>query len=173
MLILIIKGFLGGVFFLSIYGIIGNVLNFPIFYLWYKRRTPLLNNISYLFLLFYSLIFYYFLGVYFATFSEALKLYSNNFASIIIPLVIVLIMSGHLLKQNYKMKELVIEAENNYKVRFRLLDEFEYKMKQYLMVITKFGSWLYVIYILLALFHDYLSTISFGLSEYLIKHFLN
>jgi len=172
MLILLIKGFLGGVFLLSIYGIIGNVLNFPLFYLWYKRRTPLLNNISYLFLLFYSLIFYYFLGVYFATFTQTLNLYSNKFVSIIIPLVIVLIFSGHLLNQNNKMKELIIEADNNIKVRLTLLDEYVYKNKQYLMIITKYGYTLWTIYILFVLVSDYLGIISFGLSDFLMEHFL-
>ena len=160
-------------FILPIYGIIGFFLDFPIFYLWYKRRTLLLNNISYLFLLFYSLIYYYLLGVYFATFTQALNIYGNKFVSILIPLVIVLIFSGHLLNQKNKMKELAREADSDSKVRLTIFDEYEYKNKHYLMIMTKYGYSLWIIYILIVIFSDYLSTISFGLSDFLIRHFLN
>jgi hypothetical protein len=172
MLFLIIKGILGSILFVGLYGFIGNILNFPFFYLWYDRRTTFLNNLSYFFLLLYSLICFYILGIYFATFSEALNLYSNRFVSILIPFVIVSIIGGHLLNQSNLMRELAIKADNDYRVRLTLLDVYDYKNKQYLMIMTKYGYILWAIYILFVIFSNKLNSLSFGFSEFLLKHIL-
>jgi hypothetical protein len=169
MILLIIKGILGALFLVGTYCIVGNILNFPLFYLWYKRRTNFISNISYIFLSIYALIFLYFLGIYFTIFSLALNQYSNRIFSISIVFVFVSLIGGHLFNENNKLRNLAIE--NDLKIRISLLDFFEYKNKHYILVMTKYGYTLWIFYVVLEILRKNLSSLSLGLNDFLLKYY--
>jgi hypothetical protein len=169
MILLIIKGILGALFLVGTYCIVGNILNFPLFYLWYKRRTNFISNISYIFLSIYALIFLYFFGIYFTIFSFALNQYSNRIFSISIVFVFVSLIGGHLFNENNKLRNLAIE--NDLKIRISLLDFFEYKNKHYILVMTKYGYTLWIFYVALEILRKNLTSLSLGLNDFLLKHY--
>lgn len=171
MILLIIKGILGALFLVGTYCIVGNILNFPLFYLWYKRRTNFISNISYIFLRIYGLIFFYFLGIYFTIFSLALNKYSNRIFSISIVFVFVSLIGGYLFNENNKLRNLAMENENDLKIRISLLDFFEYKNKHYILVMTKYGYALWIFYVILEILRKNLTSLSLGLNDFLLKHY--
>ena len=134
---LLIKGLFGSIFVISIYSFIGQLLNFPLFYLWFKRRSTIINNLSYFFLLFYSLFVFYFIAVYLCSVSIVLSSFIKSIYAIAFSLLIGLLVSGHLFKQ-YRIA--IMKARNADSLpRLTFIDNFEYKSKQFLVVLTKYG----------------------------------
>ena len=171
MILLIIKGVLGAFFLVGAFGIVGNILNFPLFYFWYKRRINFISNISYIFLLLYGLLFLYYLGIYLTTFSLALNNYVNRIFSFLIVFILTSVIGAHLLNENNKLRKLAIVEENEYKIRLSLLDVFEYKNPHYLIVMTKYGYTLWIFYLVLEIFRENLTLLSLGFNDFLMKHY--
>jgi hypothetical protein len=111
------------------------------------------------------------LGIYFTIFSLALNQYSNRIFSISIVFVFVSLIGGHLLNENNKLRNLAIEDENDFKIRISLLDFFEYKNKQYILVMTKYGYTLWIFYVVLEILRKNLTSLSLGLNDFLLKHY--
>lgn len=166
----LIKGFLGSILLVAVYSFIGQLLNFPLFYLWFKRRSIIINNLSYFFFLFYSLLIFYLIAVYLCSVSIVLGLYLKSYYAIAISLFIGLLVSGHLFNQN---KIAIMNARNADSLpRLTFFDNFEFKSKQYLVVLTKYGYIIWIIYIFLQIFSDNLDSLSFGLSTMVIDNIL-
>ncbi len=172
MLFLIIKGLIGSFLIIGAYGFLGNLINFPLFYLWFKNRNEFFNRISYCVLLIYSLFVFYIVSIYFAVFTISLNRYTNKYIAFIIPFIIISVIGAHLLNQNKKLSHLADNDEftNKFRVRLKMLDVFEYKNKHYLLVMTKYGYTLWIIYLIII--NIDVKKIAFGFDIFLLKYFL-
>jgi hypothetical protein len=111
------------------------------------------------------------LGIYFTTFSLALNQYFNRIFSISIVFIFVSLIGGHLFNENNKLRNLARENENDLKIRLSLLDIFEYKNPEYLIVMTKYGYTLWIFYVVLEIFRENLTLLSLGFNDFLMKHY--
>ncbi len=172
MLFLIVKGLIGSFLIIGAYGFVGNIINFPLFFLWFKNRNEFINKISYLVLLIYSFFVFYIVSIYFAVFTISLNRYTNKYIAFFIPFIIISVIGAHLLNQNKKLSQLAEKDEftNKFRVRLKILDVFEFKNKHYLMIMTKYGYTLWVIYLILI--NIDIKEIAFGFDDFLLKHFL-
>ena len=93
--------------------------------------------------------------------------------SILIVFSIVSIFGAHLLNENNKIRNLITKDDNSFRVRLTLLDIFENKNKHYISVMTKYGYTLWAFYVVFEIFNSKMNTISIGLSDLLLKYYLN